>query len=427
MVRYSRIFLLLSAAFFLYADAQAFRDQVFNKTFRDDIQTVLLHPRGFPTRTPLLYLGSPGMLEFSFDQLGDDRRYYNYTVILCDYNWVPTDLSAFDYIDGFTEGSIFDYFYSSGTKQPYIHYRLSLPNPDMRFTKSGNYALVIYEDHPSEPVITWRFMVAEPIVNIEAGVALPRNLSDRERFQEILFNVYHKGFPISNPWQEVNAVVLQNDRWDNAVTGMKPLFFRDNEMQFNKNMECIFETSREFRRLDMRSMRFRGDGIRDIQELNASWDVYLYDDPLRVVQQGIYTESDINGKFFIDVYELRNPANEGEYAWVHFSLPFPAPLETGDIYVVGAFNSYSRTAGNRMRYNHERRRYEATILLKQGYYNYSYLYVDSPGKAGTHSLTEGSYYATEHDYTILLYHRAFGQRYDRLIGVSQINSMLNRY
>lgn len=103
MVRYSRIFLLLSAAFFLYADAQAFRDQVFNKTFRDDIQTVLLHPRGFPTRTPLLYLGSPGMLEFSFDQLGDDRRYYNYTVILCDYNWVPTDLSAFDYIDGFTE------------------------------------------------------------------------------------------------------------------------------------------------------------------------------------------------------------------------------------------------------------------------------------------------------------------------------------
>jgi hypothetical protein len=423
-IRQSAFFLL---SFVLFFPAFSYREVVENKVFTEDIRTVLLYPRGFPTKMPMLQLGSPGPLEFSFDQLGDEQRYYSYTIIQCDHAWVPTDLSPYDYLDGFTEGSIYDYNYSSGTKQAYTHFRLQLPNQDMRITKSGNYALVVYENHPSEPVITWRLMVAEPIVNIEAGVALPRNLSERDRYQEVLFNVYHKGFQISNPWQEVNAVVLQNDRWDNAVIGMKPLFFRDNEMQFNKNMACIFETSREFRRLDLRSVRFRGDGVRDIRELNASWDMYLYDDPIRVVQDGFYTESDINGKFFVDIYELKNPATEGEYIWVHFSLPFPAPLNSGDIYVVGAFNSYARTVENRMKYNFERQRYEAVILMKQGYYNYLYLYEDEKQKISTHSLTEGGYYNTEHDYTILLYHRSFGQRYDRLIGVTQINSMLNKF
>lgn len=33
---------------------------------------------------------------------------------------------------------------------------------------------------------------------------------------------------------------------------------------------------------------------------------------------------------------------------------------------------------------------------------------------------EGNFYETENEYLILVYHRAFGERYDRLIGMQQV-------
>ena len=37
------------------------------------------------------------------------------------------------------------------------------------------------------------------------------------------FEVDHEGFGLTNPFQEINVVVTQNDRWDNALFGIKPL------------------------------------------------------------------------------------------------------------------------------------------------------------------------------------------------------------
>jgi len=400
---------------------------IYNQVFDPRIQTVLLYPIGFPTKMPLLLLNGPGNLIFSFDLLGDERTYYNYTIQQCDHRWMPTDLSVYDYVNGFSASTINNYNYSNNTRQPYIHYTLDFPNFDMNITKSGNYAIIVYEDDPSEPAITWRFLVAEPKVEIEAGVVLPRNISDRDKFQEILFNVYHEGIEISNPWMETNAVVLQDDRWDNAVTDLKPLFVRENELEYNHNMKCVFETSRDFRRLDMRSFRYIGDGMSAINESNSGWDIYLSKDLIRKNEQKSFYQQDINGKFFIDVYELKNPDTEGDYAYVHFSLPFAAPLETGAIYIVGTFNNYMVSEVNKLTYNFTDKAYQGMLFMKQGFYDYAYLYADEDPPIRDHSLTEGDYYDTEHDYTILFYHRSFGQRYDRLIGIKNINSDLNKF
>ncbi len=69
--------------------------------------------------------------------------------------------------------------------------------------------------------------------------------------------------------------------------------------------------------------------------------------------------------------------------------------------------------------------YTANIFLKQGFYNYAYVYEDENGNKDFFQM-EGYYYNTENDYTILVYYTPLGERYDRLIAVRSINSIRNR-
>ena len=73
-----------------------------------------------------------------------------------------------------------------------------------------------------------------------------------------------------------------------------------------------------------------------------------------------------------------------------------------------------------MKYNPETHAYEGSQLLKQGAYNYQYLYVAPGSTAGSTAQAEGNYYETENEYLILIYNRAFGERYDKLIGMQLV-------
>ncbi|MBQ8276905.1 MAG: DUF5103 domain-containing protein, partial [Bacteroidaceae bacterium] len=59
--------------------------------------------------------------------------------------------------------------------------------------------------------------------------------------------------------------------------------------------------------------------------------------------------------------------------------------------------------------------YEISLLLKQGYYSYQYLAGPHGRRTGMTS-AEGNFWQTENEYTILVYYRPAGSRYDRLVG-----------
>ena len=60
-------------------------------------------------------------------------------------------------------------------------------------------------------------------------------------------------------------------------------------------------------------------------------------------------------------------------------------------------------------------------MMKQGAYNDQYL-DGTPGRTGGGpAQEEGNFYETENEYLILVYHRPFGERYDRLIGMQQVS------
>ena len=76
----------------------------------------------------------------------------------------------------------------------------------------------------------------------------------------------------------------------------------------------------------------------------------------------------------------------------------------------------------RLHYDNQAEAYTKTLFLKQGGYNYQYWFVPKNASKATVTRVDGSYWQTENDYTIYVYHRPWGERYDRLIGVKSVIS-----
>jgi hypothetical protein len=110
---------------------------------------------------------------------------------------------------------------------------------------------------------------------------------------------------------------------------------------------------------------------------------------------------------------------------VYFTLPSKQKITGGDIYVSGSLNNYMFDSNNRMIYNSQRGEYECTMLLKQGWYNYEYVFLKAGTNDSTASLFEGSHYETENDYSVIIYYRNPRDRFDRVIGTATVNT-LNR-
>ena len=69
--------------------------------------------------------------------------------------------------------------------------------------------------------------------------------------------------------------------------------------------------------------------------------------------------------------------------------------------------------------------YKKGYILKQGYYNYNYLFVPDGDTQGNSGRTDGNFYETENEYIILVYHRPNGGRYDKLVGYRRMNFKIN--
>jgi hypothetical protein len=86
------------------------------------------------------------------------------------------------------------------------------------------------------------------------------------------------------------------------------------------------------------------------------------------------------------------------------------------VYVYGAFNDFKITEENKMYFDSEENTYRGNILLKQGFYNYTFATKEADGSINTNYIN-GSFYETENEYTIIVYYRPFGSFFERVVGV----------
>jgi hypothetical protein len=65
-------------------------------------------------------------------------------------------------------------------------------------------------------------------------------------------------------------------------------------------------------------------------------------------------------------------------------------------------------------------------MLKLGLYNYAYVWLPDGAKKADLLPAEGNCYDTENEYLILIYHREFGSRYDKLIGYGRLDHNMEK-
>ena len=71
-----------------------------------------------------------------------------------------------------------------------------------------------------------------------------------------------------------------------------------------------------------------------------------------------------------------------------------------------------------MIFNPDSGTYEKDIKLKQGFYNYKYVLVNTQGEL-EEGVISGDFYETENNYKVLVYYRDLGARYDRIVGFGE--------
>lgn len=417
------LFLLTPILFSSYCYGQIsgllYEDEVYN----DNIKSVKFHLTGFPLTQPIIDLNSNATLTLSFDDLGAEVRNLYYTLIHCNADWEPSDLGILEYITGFDEDEIRSFDFSFNTLTEFTNYQLQLPNNNMGWTKSGNYILVVFENESDKtPLVSRRFMVVEPLTNIIPAMVRPANHQKSNTHQEIDFKVTYDRLDVRDPKKELKATILQNSRWDNAIINKEPYFIYQNEVVFDYQNEIVFPAGKEFRFIDLRSFRFKSEGVISIEEYKDIYEITLYPEPVRAFTAYQFFR-DINGNFTIENIHEVDGQLRSDYGLVLFSLEKNLPFEEYDVYLVGEMTDWKMKEAFKMAYSEKLGLYAVDVLLKQGFYNYAYAVVpfgeDLPINL---SEIEGDWFETENEYTVLVYYRSFGGRYDRLVGAVTFKS-----
>jgi hypothetical protein len=407
--------------------SQALRAQLIERVYAPNIQTAQLFAYGNQQGLPVYTLNSGNRLELDFDDMDGNVKSYYYTMVLCDYNWQPVNLSPFDYIKGFTQNRIATYRYSSLALVRYTHYQAILPEANSMPTRSGNYLLKVFLDgDTSKLVFTKQMLVLDPVTAVSAQIVQPFTPQLFSTHQRLRFNVNIQAVNAFSAAQQVKVVVLQNNRWDVAQRDIVPTYVRGANLEFNADNIAVFPGGKEWRWLDLRSLRLQSDRVDSAHYGKTSTDVYVRPDIDRSGQRYVYY-ADYDGMYNITTYESINPFWQGDYATVHFYFMRPdgLPYPDRDIYLAGALTGYHLNDQTRLTFDEAKGRYETTAYLKQGYYNYTYISVDKNNPADRVEL-EGNYWETENMYTILVYYKGFTDRSDQLIGVGQVNSRNDR-
>jgi len=395
--------------------------------YKSNIKSVRFHTYGDQEALPVYKLNSSDRLELHFDDLDANVKNYFYTYQLCDYDWKPVRLSPFDYIKGFTQLRISNYRYSSIAFTRYTHYQAILPETNSLPTRSGNYLLKVFLDSDtSKLVFTRALLVLDPKSSIMAQFIQPFTPQFFKTHQRLKFTVNLTGLNAFSANQQVKVVVLQNNRWDNAQGNLPPTFVRGNALEYNTENHFVFPAGKEWRWLDLRSLRLQSERVEKAEYLKNATKVYVKPDIDRSSQKYMFYQ-DLNGLYLATTYESINPYWQGDYATVQFSYVTPDRAEYAgkDLYLFGQLTDYKLNDAAQMQFNFEKGQYETLQFLKQGYYSYGYMLVDKNDPKQKTEL-EGNYWETENSYTILVYYKSFTDQSDQLIGVSKLNTRSDR-
>jgi len=413
-VRKSILVLIL---FYLIISANIFAQKFRTGALSDKVKTLRVGVMDDIYAAPVIELEGNRLIEISFDMLEPEPQVYTYTVTHCNADWTQSQLIQSEYMRGFQNRIIEDYAVSYNTTMQYVNYRLTFPNDDVYLRVSGNYVIQVFPEHSNKPILYACFSVVEPTTPIAMQVTSQTDKGMNSSYQQVNFSVSY-GNEVKTPMQDLKVYVRQNNRIDNEAALVKPLLVQNNKLIFEHNPALIFDAGNEYRSFEMITHQYTGLNIEAVEFHAPYYHVILQPGLIRSQRPYSFME-DINGRFVVRTLSGIDYSYEADYQIVHFYLPCEKPF-ADNVYILSeAFNNLLDER-SQMDYSAQDKGYIKTVLLKEGYYNYLYVTRKNEQSPGSAAAIEGNFYQTENEYSVMVYFRQIGERYDRLIGVKTI-------
>ncbi len=395
-----------------------------DKVYKKGIKSVVIHRKDNELLFPAIELGSGDKILLQFDELGTKSNSYSYSFVHCDADWQESNLMPMEYVTGFNDWYVRNYSLSQNTLVNYVNYSLEFPNNKVEFIKSGNYAVQVYErDNPDKLVLVRRFYVYSNLAKVDAKVDL-MNVKVADDLNQRLNITVNCSDEVDNPAATVFVKVQQNRDLCKNFRNIKPSYVSGRQLRFTAINEMAFAGGNEFRHFDIKNFKFISDRIYDIKKMPDLNYVYLRED-LDKSNNEYKFKHDLNGQRTIKL-ENNNTSNiMADYCNVYFSLDAPLPFTNGNYYIYGALTDWDFKDEAKLQYNPKKNKFEGKLFLKQGYYNYRYVFKSQDGMFSTEAdryLAEGNHFQTDNEYYIFVYYKSYSDDYEQLIAFDRINS-----
>lgn len=400
---------LILFAISLFSGAEVSDDEVLIDTVYDEyIKSARLFPNmdvlNREHLPPAIPLNQQGRLLFVFDDLFNETQNFEVKFIHCNADWTKSPLFPLDYIEGYNEFPVINYDYSFNTLVNYIHYYFELP----RFKIPGNYVLQLYREGEEEEILVQkRFMIFDNQVRLIDSFDRPGLTTITRMNQEISFTLDYERTNFRDPHRNISVTIRQNQRWDNIIENLQPIFIKEDIKQMDYNYfagENEFSGGNQFRFFDLRSLQYFGQNVETVRWQRRPPLAYIQiDKPRTGLAYSIY--QDFNGKYIV------THPNESDYAEVVFTLE--SEKYKGDVYLAGELTNWELKDEYKMFFDLEKEIYTNTLFLKQGYYDYQYLLVNEDQGL---NYIEGDHFQTENEYEVLVYYKSVRLNTDLLIG-----------
>lgn len=364
---------------------------------------------------PVMKLNSADRLYVGFDELSHDYHRYICHIERCEADWTTaTEMFESDWLNGFNDLIVDDYEHSINTTVPYTHYQFSLPNDQCHLKMSGNYRLHIQEDGTDEDVLTVEFMVTEQSMQLSMTATTNTDQDTNGRHQQVSMSIGYMNHSVVRPDEQIQTVVMQNGREDNCRRNVRPAFVNQNGQEWSHAMEYIFDAGNEYRKYEVLDPTHPTMGIDYIRWDGDHYQVFPY---ISEPRPNYLYDEDADGAFYIRNSDNRENDIISDYVWINYRLKSD-PVSDGYIVIDGQWTT-ENSETYRMTYDENAGMYTASILQKQGYYSYQYLWEDNRGTRRPLP-SEGNFYPTENRYQAFIYYKEVGGRTWRLTAFGQI-------